>query len=595
MGAVGARAQLARASEIATVLSASGFGWLVDAAGLRACISPRCRLVCSFSPKGQCPHHAAMDAPLPDRMRELLERLGPTFVKACLMLALRPDYVPLQYADALRSLHDAVPPFPGADAERAVAAELGAPLAQLFAEFEREPFAAASLSQVHRAVLADGRRVAVKVQRPGIAEQVERDLALLARWVERRRPEALAFRPSQAVAGLAEYTRRERDFRREARTAERVRELFAGDDGVVVPAVDRERTSARVLTMELVAGLRPASAGELRAADLDPELILRSGAEAVAQQIFVHGLFHADPHPGNVLLLPGNRICFLDFGMFGRLGQRERRRMAFVFWALVDGDYDGVADQLPRISELRPGADPDGFRAAVGEVVEGWFGATARDSSIARLLLRQLALGAGHGIVFPRGLMLLSRSLVNLEATASVVDPALDLATLARPLLPKLRRALVLDPRALEEAWRENRFEYLDLALELPFEQRPNPYLDIALRFRYFFARKVMFVRSSSAFVVFPGGFGTLDELFEALTLIQTGKIRHFPIVLAGADHWQGLLAWVRERLLETGTVGPADIELLRASDDPGEICRLVEEGYRRQLAVLRSVEGDGR
>lgn len=465
------RGELERAVEIATVLFASGFDWLLAALGLQACVSPRCRFVCSFRPKRQCPHHVDMTLPLPDRLRGVLERLGPTFVKAGQMLALRPDYVPLEYAEALRSLHDAVPPFPGEQAERLVEEELGMPLGRLYAQFEPEPFAAASLSQVHRAVLPDGRVVAVKVQRPGIAEQVERDLALLAflaRRVERRRPEALAFRPSEAVAELADYTRRELDFRREARTAERVRELFASDERVVVPAVDRERTSARVLTMEFVEGLRPAPAEELRAAGLDPELILRAGADAMVQQIFVHGLFHADPHPGNLLLLPGNRVCFLDFGMFGRLGRRERRRMAFVFWALVEGDYEGVAEQLLRISEFRPDANPDGFRTAVGELVEDWFGAQARNFSIARLLLRMLALGAGHGIVFPRGLMLLARSLVNLEATASVVDPALDLAILSRPLLPKLRRTLLVDPNALEESWRENRFEYLELALELP-------------------------------------------------------------------------------------------------------------------------------
>ena len=468
---VGARAQLERASEIATLLFASEFDWLVEALGLGACVSPRCRFVCAFRPKAQCPHHVAMDRPLPERMRAVLERLGPTFVKAGQMLALRPDYVPLEYAEALRSLHDDVPPFPGEQAERLVEEDLELPLGQLYAEFEREPFAAASLSQVHRAVLPDGRAVAVKIQRPDIGEQVERDLALLAflaRRVERRRPEALAFRPTAAVTELADYTRRELDFRREARTAERVRELFAGDERVVVPAIDRARTSARVLTMELVEGLRPAPAEELRAAGLDPELILRAGADAMVRQIFVHGLFHADPHPGNLLLLPGNRIGFLDFGMFGRLGRHERRRIGFVFWALVEGDYDGVADQLLRISELRAGADPEAFRASVSEVVEDWYGTATGEFSLARLLLRMLALGAGQGIVFPRGLMLLARSLVNLEATASVVDSSLDLATLARPLLPGLRRALVLDPKALEEAWRDNRFEYLELALELP-------------------------------------------------------------------------------------------------------------------------------
>lgn len=464
------RAQLARASEIATVLSASGFDWLVASSGLRACVSVRCRLHCALGFE-QCPHHVAMALPLPERMRAVLERLGPTFVKAGQMLALRPDYVPLQYAEALRSLHDAVPPFPGVEAERIVEAELGAPLARHFADFEAEPFAAASLSQVHRAELSDGTRVAVKVQRPGIAEQIERDLALLAflaRRIERRRPEALAFRPSAAVAELAEYTRRELDFRREAHTADRVRAHFAGQEQIVIPAVDWDRTSARVLTMELIEGLRPAPAAELERAGLDPQAVLRVAAGAMFQQIFEYGLFHADPHPGNLLLLPGDRVCFLDFGMFGRLGLRERRRMGFVFWSLVEGDYEGVADQLLRLSTLRPGADPARFRAALADTVEEWFGQSSSDYSIARLLLRQLALGAEHGLVFPRELMLLARALVNVEATAMVVDPSLTLAELARPLLPELRRALFLDPRVLEEVWRKNRFDYLELALELP-------------------------------------------------------------------------------------------------------------------------------
>jgi ubiquinone biosynthesis protein len=225
--------------------------------GFGACVSPRCRIVCALKPKDQCPHHVGINLPLPQRMRAVLERLGPTFVKVGQMLALRPDYIPLEYADALRSLHDAVPPFASVGAERMIAAELRRPLAALFDDFEREPFAAASLSQVHRATV-DGRAVAVKVQRPEIEVDVERDLALLAFLAGRleRRPQALAFRPADAVAELAEYTRRELDFRLEARTAERVRVLFADDETIVVPAVDWERTSRRVLTVVRSPGSR---------------------------------------------------------------------------------------------------------------------------------------------------------------------------------------------------------------------------------------------------------------------------------------------------------------------------------------------------
>lgn len=460
-----------RLVEIATVLWASGFGWLVAALGLGACVSPRCRLLCSLRPAEQCPHHVAMDVPLPERMALVLERLGPTFVKLGQILALRPDYVPIEYSEALRRLHDHVAPFDGSVAVAVVERELGAPVSELFASFGREPIASASLSQVHRAVLPDGRAVAVKVQRPGAREAMQRDLELLevlARRLERRVPDALGFRPSAAVAELSDTTARELDFRREARTAMRLRRELADDERIVIPWIDHDRTTSHVLTMELIAGQPPAPATALEDAGFDVQQLLQTGARAMLRQLFEIGTFHADPHPGNVLFLPGNRVAFIDFGMFGRLGIRERRRMAFVLWALVEGDFDAVGDQLLPFAEVTASGDVRAFREAVADIVEDWAAAREPRESVARMLLHQLSAGARYGIVFPRDLMLVARALVGVDATTTLVAPEIPFAELVRPLLDDLRTTLAPGPAQLQDALERRRFDYLQVALDLP-------------------------------------------------------------------------------------------------------------------------------
>ncbi|WP_330180197.1 AarF/UbiB family protein [Nocardia sp. NBC_01503] len=466
---VGYRDRMTRITQITRVLWRGETDWLSDALGVRECGSLRCRLHCAagFS---QCEHHMALERPLPERIREVLEQLGPTFVKAGQMLALRPDYLPLPYAQALQRLQTHALPFDSDTAQAIIETELRAPIHRLFADFESLPFAAASLSQVHRARLRDGRTVAVKVQRPDIDRLVASDLALL-RWaagkVELHRPGALAFRPTEAIDELTTYTTRELDFHREATVSEQIRRNAAHDKRLVVPAVHRSLSTSRVLTTDFIDGMAPAPAATLTTAGIDPDRVLAAGASWMVRQLFTDGLFHADPHPGNILLLPGNRVCLIDFGMFGRLDRTQRRRMGLMLLALIGGDYNAVGTQLLRMSTLRPGADPRGFRDAVAELVEDWYEAES-GMTAAQLLLRDLGLGGAFGIVFPRELMLLCRALVTLESTARVVRPELDLSVLFRPLLPQLLISLLPTPSNLWATLSEQRIDYLGLALDLP-------------------------------------------------------------------------------------------------------------------------------
>ena len=465
----GHRGSLGRSAEIVAVLAAAGSDWVATATGLRACSDLSCRIRCILG-VGECPHRAAMEESLPVRLARVAERLGPTFVKAGQSLALRPDIIPARYALALSRLYEGAAPFEGERARQIVAKELGAPLGRLFADFATEPFAAASLSQVHRATLPDGTAVAVKVQRPGIERLVRDDLrllAMLARIAERMRPVSGGLRPGEAVAEVAAALRRELDFQQEGRVTDAVRVSHANDPGVLIPTVHWSHTSRRVLTLDFIDGLAPGPPEGLRAAGLDPDLLLDIGSRAVFRQVFEHGLFHADPHPGNLRLLPGNRVCFLDFGMFGRVGPREQRRMALVLWALADGDGDGLARQLLRLGTQRPGADPGAFRAAVVEGLDQ-FGSGDGNQSMTGLLMGQLAAGGAHGIAFPRSLMLLARALVSLEGTAAIMAPGRDVSAMSRSLLPGLVDRLVPTPANLEQALSRNRLAYADLLLDLP-------------------------------------------------------------------------------------------------------------------------------
>jgi len=312
-----------RYRQIVSVLLRHGFGDTVARLGLHKhlAISPRF-LAREEEPKGQA---AALTRS--ERIRMAIEELGPSFVKLGQLMSTRPDMVYPELRLELEKLQDAVPPFPAEEARRIVETELGGSLDAIFGEFDENPVASASMAQVHRALLPDGLVVAVKIQRPGVKRTLEVDLEImldLAKLMEKHLGEMDVINPVGMVEEFGRTIRKEMDFNVEAAHIERFARNFQSDRTIRVPRVFRQLVTDKILTMEFVEGTKVSELATLAEKGLDPQLIADRGADLILKQVFDHGFFHADPHPGNILVLEDNVICFLDYGMMGRLTGRHR-------------------------------------------------------------------------------------------------------------------------------------------------------------------------------------------------------------------------------------------------------------------------------
>jgi len=273
-----------------------------------------------------------------ERVRMALEELGPTFIKMGQILSTRPDLLPVQFIHELEKLQDNVPPFDYAQVKETIEAELGTPLEKVFKEFDETPLASASLGQVHRARFVDGEEVVVKVQRPGIQKTIEVDMEImlhLATLMERHLQGWEIHRPTRIVEEFARTLEKELDYRLEAAHMERFAIQFTSDINVYVPKVYSEATTTRVLTMEYIQGIKATEIERLEREGLDRQEIARRGFDLIMKQVFVDGFFHGDPHPGNIFVLPNNVICYLDFGMMGRIDRESRENFSDLVMSIV--------------------------------------------------------------------------------------------------------------------------------------------------------------------------------------------------------------------------------------------------------------------
>ncbi|MEW4569626.1 AarF/UbiB family protein [Tautonia sp. JC769] len=390
------------------------------------------------------------------RLRMVCEDLGPTFVKLGQLLSTRPDLMPDSYIQELSLLRDEVRPFPFAEAEAMIREDLGPP-ETFFAAIDPVPLASASISQVHAATLLDGRSVVLKIRRPGIEKVVQADLDILrnlAHLAERRIPWIAAARPMALAKEFERNLKRELDLNAERRTMQRCKLQLANEPYAYVPEAIEHLSTGRILTMERIDGVDVDDLDGIRALGVTPEEVAVRGGVLLAKQIFTYGLFHADPHPGNLRVLPGGIVVQLDYGLFGQMDLPTRERIADLLLGLMAQDTDRVMRALDELEISGEGVDYRALRRDLGEMVLTYSELTLDNIDLSKLLGELVALIRSHHLRLPPDLMLLIRSLITIESVGRHLDPHFDVATHARPYVAELTRKRYSPWRMLTSAAR---------------------------------------------------------------------------------------------------------------------------------------------
>ena len=425
--------EISRLRQVAEILAKNGLGFLAENLGIRG--FPHLRGVRQTD-------EAVAGLSVPERLRRTIEELGPTFIKLGQFLSTRPDVLPIEYIRELERLQDSAPPISMGAVNAQIEAELGAPLTQVFDSFDPHPLAAASIGQVHRAVLRDGRPVVVKVQRPGADRVVNADLDLLrdqVRFLEGRISALRERRLSEIVEEFSLTLRDELDYRVEGRNAEGFRRSMGGDPGIAIPLIHWEWTTQRVLTMQEIEGIKISDISRLREEGHDLSELARTAARAYLKQIFLDGFFHADPHPAN-LLVTRDALAFVDFGIVGYLTADNRLALGDLFIALLDRDVEGIIRSLLDMDVVDQSRVGSAMRRDISRFLVRFYGLALEDVQIGELLNEAFGLAFRYRGRLPADLALLAKTLVMLEGLGRQLDPSFILVEEVRPFAAQLVR-----------------------------------------------------------------------------------------------------------------------------------------------------------
>ena len=457
-----------RYRQILTVLFKYGFGDMVDALKIEHYLEIGLQLVShKRREKIETLTRAA-------RARMVLEELGPTFLKMGQILSTRPDLLPVEFMKELSKLQDEVPPFPFSEVEAVIKKDLQNPIEQIFSSFDEQPLAAASIGQVHKARTLDGKDAVVKIQRPHIHRTIEVDLEImmhLADLMERHLEGWDIQHPTRIVEEFAHTLERELDYTLEAAHIERFSRQFEDEPAVYVPQVYREATTSRVLTMEHIGGVKPSDIDRLEKEGLDRSKIAQQGLVLIMKQIFIHGFFHADPHPGNIFILPDNVICYIDFGMMGRLDLETRERFANLIMSIVHRDEREAAEALLRLTLSEEEPDYPVLQREVAEFMDQHCYRPLKDVELGSLLHQILEIATKHRLGIPPDLFLMIKALSTVEGLGLTLDPDLDVIEQAAPFMKRIQLNRI-HPRRIAKDMANSGTELFHLLKDIPGEVR---------------------------------------------------------------------------------------------------------------------------
>lgn len=453
---------ISRYRDIAIALIRHGFGIVVEEIGFAQFLSLPQRMF--FEPKKKDPKTVG------ERIRLVLQELGPTFVKLGQIASTRPDLLPEEIIRELEKLQDRVPPFSFQEVRGIIQEELADEPDNIFQHFEDTPLAAASIGQVHQAVLRSGEKVAVKVQRPNIASVIETDLEILqdlAALAEHRLEWAARYQIRNMVDEFSKSLRAELDYTMESRNAEKIAKQFGNDPAIYVPKVFLEYSAKKVLTMEYVDGVKLNEPDKLKQYGYNPKNLAERLAKAIFHQIFNNGFFHGDPHPGNVLVLPGEVIAFIDFGMVGRLSPEMKYHFSSLVIALMRQSTDGVIKAILRMGLVPDDVNMAQLRGDVEQLREKYYGVPLSQISLGEAVNDLFRTAFRHSIRIPPDLTLLGKTLLTVEGVVEKLDPAFRIFDIAEPIGRQLLKER-LHPKSVSVTVWNRVSDYGELLLDLP-------------------------------------------------------------------------------------------------------------------------------